>query len=412
MIAGVLAGIATANQAMEDSNVDAVLRPVGFEQISWSSPSNTCEAQGEIQDLDGIADDVHDLRNEYGADLVVAVVQPGSGASGCTNTVIDPDHNTTYDKFVFAIRTNSSTAIRHEPGHLAGLCHARENTGCSQWGNVEDYAYGYLWPDANVITDPEDICDGEEFSTIMASPSADSVTIGTKTWTYFPRINRYSRPTGIVIRECADETTVPRWHGTSVDDANGLTAESQRRLDETLPELAQYRDAVALAGGAEISSPASGASVSGSATFDWNDQSPDDRYWLEVYDPASETFYEDTAVNGTSSYAASGLPTDGRVLAARLWTDLATDPDSNYWTWVDHRFNNKLEFVDCSAEDEGIVPSSFFGSNSCTDSEGDVCSWSSGSGTVDCDLRRTGGGTTGEIYAVSTSTRQVCRTTS
>jgi hypothetical protein len=75
---------------------------------------------------------------------------------------------------------------------------------------------------------------------------------------------------------------------------------------------------------AELSSPHDGATLSGaSATFSWNAVSGADKYWLDLGNKQGEGYYAQGTLTGTSKQV-TGLPTDGRKLYARLWTELSS----------------------------------------------------------------------------------------
>lgn len=294
---------------------------------------------------------------------------------------------------VFTVRVrNTERSTKHEFGHAGGLGHWRDNDQYGKYDDVNPYAFGYLWPDPIEVSDPMTVCGDEPFVTVMTKES--TIEIDGVKFKGISRLNHFSNPS-IALSLCSGTKQIPT--GSLAQNADGKWADASRRLVETLPALAQYRQPVQVLAGAEISSPGSGGAVGTSAAFAWNAGSPTGTYWIEIWDPATSVTYVDTGVSGTS-YAASGLPGASTVLAVRLWTNLSPDPAANQWVWVDHRYNNDLSFVDCD-EDPGVRGGTSWHGGACSDSVGPVCTRLAG--VVTCDLARTGGSAGGEAFTIS-----------
>mgnify|MGYP000123488021 CR=1 FL=1 len=390
---GIINAVGTANQAFAGSGVRAALRLVSMSQVQWTHPANTCDARSELVRSDGNIDDVLQLREDLGADLVGAVLDQGrvtSGGSGCAGTESNPQAGVTDGNFGFVVSQNAlNTSTRHEIGHLAGLCHGRDES-CSVKTTVANNAFGHQVPDDQEITDPADVCAG--FRTIMSKSSAR--TIG---GTSFPtnRINRFSSPEVHWSTTCGDGTTRRLPTGTTTRGADMDWADAAERLRETLPEIAAYRapGAFTLAAGAVIHTPTPGTTLAAGDTVAWDGvPGGTGQYWVDVYDPRTGTVFSSSLVSTTSSLVASVPP---GVVGVRLWSEIRVGE----WSWVEHRFANQGLIVHCADEDSSVPPPSEFALATCDDGSGaPVCTLTGGE--VTCDLRRGGGGD-GWMAAVS-----------
>jgi hypothetical protein len=384
----IINGVATANQAFLASGVRAALRLVAMEQLDWVHPTDTCDARRELVRADGTIDEVFNLR----ADLVAAVLDHNrvtSGGAGCAGTEASPEAGVTDDNFGFSVNFDAlAWSTRHEVGHLAGLCHGRDE-GCSVKTSVHNDAFGHQVPDPLEITDAADVCAG--FRTIMSKSGTRTID-GTDFTT--ARQNRFASPESRLARTCGDGTTRQLPTGTYTRSGAGDWADAADRLRETLPELAAYRQPgnVTLAPAARIHTPTPGMPLAAGDTLSWDAASPLNSYFVEVYEPGTGMHWSNARVTGTTT-TVSSVPSG--TVGVRLWTELAT----NIWGWSDHRFGNQGLVVDCSSEDASVPPPSQFARETCNDGAGSpVCTLVAGQ--VTCDLRRGGGGE-GWMAAVS-----------
>jgi len=402
VIASAISGVATAQQAFDNSDVDVTLRLLDLLDIGWDSSGHTCDARIELETNNATygADGVDDLRDQYGADMIVGIIgneatsthpctNPGDtsdplcqptanhGGTGCGLTPHTPGVSTADTNEVVVVRSNyTDHSLRHEMGHNLGLKHGRDEYLAAE--NVEDYAYGQQWPNDLEVSSPAGICSDEPFRTVMAK--VREITIGGVKFDT-NRKNHFADP-DLDRTVCAGTDTVP-W-GSTATTSFGTWAAAADRLRETVDDVAAYRPAQSYLTGAELTSPAEGSAVSGSQTFTWTATSPVGAYWLEVYDPATSTVYADLSVS-TTSHTVSSLPAS-TPLAVRLWTDLSDTTAYPQWVWVDHRLSTAATFVGCS-DDPSVAPGgTTYDAYDCTDSSGAVCSVS---GTeLTCDLER------------------------
>lgn len=163
-IANAINGVATANVALASSQTGSVIRLLDVVDIGWDSSGNTCDARRELEDTtDGYADQVQDLRDAYGADLLFGLIgrpedssHGSGGGTGCARTpTIDPGPPTADVNHVFTVRVrNTERSTKHEFGHAGGLGHWRDNDQYGKYDDVNPYAFGYLWPDPIEVSDP------------------------------------------------------------------------------------------------------------------------------------------------------------------------------------------------------------------------------------------------------------------
>src|SRR5690606_89410 len=118
--------------------------------------------------------------------------------------------------------------------------------------------------------------------------------------------------------------------------------------------------------------PAPGSTVgSGSVTFTWEGISPEDEYWLEVYDPGGTLYYDENIVStaSTVSRTITNPSPSPSIFGVRVWT-LLEAPD--LWGYHDYRFNSDRVIQSCS--DEIDLPFGGYSDASC----GGICTWSTG----------------------------------
>ena len=119
------------NQSYINSNITQRVRLVHSEQVSYTETGNLCDgtANSDLYRLrsasDGHMDNVHALRNNYGADIVVLLVENGGGYCGCAymqNTV-----SSSFESFAFAVVDKDCAtgyySFGHEMGHVMGAGH-------------------------------------------------------------------------------------------------------------------------------------------------------------------------------------------------------------------------------------------------------------------------------------------------
>jgi hypothetical protein len=183
--AGCQIAIEDANKAYTHSLINARLRLVYTGEIQYEPPLEESMAQQLdklIDPADDEMDEVHDLRDDYGADLVTLVVfTPGTPGLA---------------KFCPADASEAFTLIRwentggfafaHETGHNLGCDHDRQNSSSICEHDTTPYSYGWRWTGDS----------GYQWHTVMAYQPGDV------RWFFSnPDVFHDGQPTGVPIGE-------------------------------------------------------------------------------------------------------------------------------------------------------------------------------------------------------------------
>lgn len=207
---GVNAMIATAiaetNQAYLNSGINTQLRLVHTAEVENSSGNMQTDLYAITDPYDGVVDHVHDLRDQYGADLVswfneapsycgIAWLNTGDLSYDAGNgfSVVASDCATGY------------FSTGHELGHNMGSAHDHANAGSAMY----NYSYGYQDPQAT-------------FRTVMAYNCSG----GCARVQHFsnPAVNFGGKPTGASDADNAssiNQTRIPvsQWRSVAVNPA-------------------------------------------------------------------------------------------------------------------------------------------------------------------------------------------------
>ncbi len=132
--------VAETNQAFADSGVDARIRLVHREVVNYTENGDLREDLHRITNPnDGHMDDVHALRDTYGADLV-HLITTGRNLAGIAWLMADVSQR--FESSAFGVTNHRSAAtFTHELGHNLGLRHERHDDP----GNTPyPYSHGYV----------------------------------------------------------------------------------------------------------------------------------------------------------------------------------------------------------------------------------------------------------------------------
>ena len=166
--------VGETNSGYQRSGIFSSMRLVHTEEISYDEAILTTSngwgnALSQLTQADNIIDNVRTLRNNYGADLVVMIVEDMTYCG--IGWLMTPDY--TYDSVGYSIVSRGCAtgyySFGHETGHNMGAHHDRDHTG----GGTGMYNYSFGYQDPNF-----------SFRTVM-SYSCTS---------YCPRINNWSNP--------------------------------------------------------------------------------------------------------------------------------------------------------------------------------------------------------------------------
>lgn len=145
-----LNAVANANLSYANSGVNAELRLVYGGKLAYTeTPSDILRDLTNIETRgDGIADSVHTLRDQYGADVVTLFGEGYRNSGSCGIGELMQTNSTSFAAFAFNVVDRScalaNLSYAHEVGHNQGLHHDPANTG--GYPGVASYAQGYQDP--------------------------------------------------------------------------------------------------------------------------------------------------------------------------------------------------------------------------------------------------------------------------
>jgi hypothetical protein len=420
--AAIVAAVVTTQGALASAGADVGVRVVGMEDIDWSYDPDLETSQDELEDAnDGVADIAHTWREVYGADVVVGITPPDEDntAGGNSPTVDDPSPaNTQHRAFMTVSVDQLNTSIRHELGHQLGVDHDYSNVdSCNSTPN-HTYACGYAvlnnFPAGTPPTPLEACtcppacpgCTGQTPGCVWTRPFTDVMSRRNLNL----RQNFFSNPNAMwlvdadgadnIMGTCDDEQPTPQ--GSNVPylppgAPYAVTADGARRVRETAPIVATYRDALPSGDGAVLLSPAQGADITTSTVLvTWNLGAASEII-LEVGTPDANPFFVSSPTS-TTSLTLTNMPTTEPVLAVRLWSNMGGAGTTGWWIWRDYRWETDGHLVSCNADPSG-VPDPSFALDACTYITGtppnlvfhEPCKLAGD--TLTCDLDQIGNGT-------------------
>jgi hypothetical protein len=175
-------GVDLANQTYSNSRIAMQLRLVHSAEVAYTESGNISTDLTRLRNTtDGFMDKVHQLRNQYKADLVALIVDNGGGYCGIAYVMANGPR-ASFASYAFSVTDRECVAnntLTHELGHNMGDAHDRATGGTG----VYPYSYGYRDPIG-------------KFRTIMAYPCPNVSCPRVK---YFsnPKILINGRPAGI-----------------------------------------------------------------------------------------------------------------------------------------------------------------------------------------------------------------------
>lgn len=186
--AKILQAVADANTAMENSRIPVRFALVHLGEVAYvETGSMTAALMAMQRAADGILDEIHDLRDEHGADLTTLVDED---TSSCGLSYLMSTPSTGFAANAFSVVYSgclASLTLVHEWGHNLGCQHDRSNSAGSA-----SYPFAYGWRQ----------CSTNEmmFRTVMSYACGSAIRIN-----YFsnPRLSYAGLPLG------ADEAVDP-----------------------------------------------------------------------------------------------------------------------------------------------------------------------------------------------------------
>lgn len=274
--------VASANTGYINSGVHARVRVAHSQQVAFTETGSLSDALSRLAGTaDGSMDEVHALRDQYGADLVVLLEEDtGSCGIGYQMSAV----GTAFAPWAFSVVSSACVAnfsVAHEIGHNMGCLHNREDTTLT---GAFPYSYGHR------------LCttDGSGFRTVMSyNCTATSV----------PRVNYFSNP-NITFNGLP----------TGVPSTDALPCDNTQSLNRTAHTVAAFRGAVATLPSAPTGLGA--AAVSGTRVdLTWTDNAANETGYQVLRSTAGGAFasvaelapnaasYSDTTVSGGVTYA-------------------------------------------------------------------------------------------------------------
>lgn len=119
--------VAEANMAYQNSLVNHRLRLVATREVSYVETDRSEALDNITEPSDGFIDEVHDIRNEVGADVVSFFIDRGDGGVGWQMSSV----NASFEDLAFNVVDQRVAAtflvLAHEVGHNMGAAHERGN---------------------------------------------------------------------------------------------------------------------------------------------------------------------------------------------------------------------------------------------------------------------------------------------
>lgn len=193
-----------SNQAYANSGINYQLNLVKAAEVNYTEVTSFNEMLGRLRNpSDGVLDEVHALRDMYGADLVSMIVG-GSQYCGLGYMMANPGAG--FESWAFSVVARGCAtgyySFAHEIGHNLGCQHDHDHAGSGAYG----FSYGHRAPDAS-------------WRTVMAYAPG-------------PRIKHFSNPAVFV-----------GGHPTGVVNTSSVGADNSMTINTTAAIAADFRDA-------------------------------------------------------------------------------------------------------------------------------------------------------------------------
>ena len=232
---------AETNQAYRASGVNQRIALAAVEEVDYGEDPGTVQS---LQDpSDGHMDEVHTIRDQVAADLVLLIVSGSAGLGGRAYGILTPANASAANAFAWMRLGRGTLIFAHELGHLMGLAHDRWSAcaivqpfaeeGCSPAATA--YGFGYVNQrafDAGALT-------AARWRTIMAfgGQCSSEGRFGCR------ELLRFSNPDRIHPDPGGDPLGVPgREPSTAVDGP----ADAVRTLNRTRATVASFRTPTAV----------------------------------------------------------------------------------------------------------------------------------------------------------------------
>ncbi len=144
--------IADMNAVFDNNGIAMQTRVVFKHPLSENELGNSASQDRDAFRIngDGKWDEIHQLRDDFGADVCHMLVQNGGGACGIASMIYR--RNPGSDAFAFCVTDTgcvSGLTFVHEVGHLMGGAHDLVNAGGINGAGTFSYSFGWYDPDAS-----------------------------------------------------------------------------------------------------------------------------------------------------------------------------------------------------------------------------------------------------------------------
>ena len=216
--------VSESNLCFINSKVNCSIRLVHVVEVEYNETQNpSLDLNRSVDQADGYLDDLHSLRDQYGADLVTLLVSKGDGSlGGIAKSMAYPSLDFESSGFNVVVMDQIGApnySLLHEIGHNMGCLHNREDamnrgipeTDPSNNSVFKAFNYGKRW-----------LVDGEGYRTIMSYDTEGSLT-------YSNRIPHFSNPN-------------IEYQGISTGNID--SEDNAQVLNTTAPYVSNFRDSV------------------------------------------------------------------------------------------------------------------------------------------------------------------------
>jgi predicted outer membrane repeat protein len=216
--------VSESNLCFINSKVNCSIRLVHVVEVEYNETQNpSLDLNRSVDQADGYLDDLHSLRDQYGADLVTLLVSKGDGSlGGIAKSMAYPSLDFESSGFNVVVMDQIGApnySLLHEIGHNMGCLHNREDamnrgipeTDPSNNSVFKAFNYGKRW-----------LVDGEGYRTIMSYDTEGTLT-------YSNRIPYFSNPN-------------IEYQGISTGNID--SEDNAQVLNTTAPYVSNFRDSV------------------------------------------------------------------------------------------------------------------------------------------------------------------------
>ncbi len=274
----ILSAVTAANQAYQNSQINLSLNLVRVEEVAYTETGDMGVALTRLQTgNDGYIDAVHQLRDQYGADLVAMIDED---ANYCGIAYVMSPESSGFAGWAFSVIYSSclsSQTLAHEIGHNQGDAHDRANSSVA---GAFPYSYGHR----------RCVNDATGFRTIMSY--SNGCTGGT-------RINNFSNP-NVLFAGYATGISY------ELDPAN--SADNARSMNNTADTVAAFRAAAPTAPPAAPASLGASPASSSQVNLSWSDNASDET-GFRIERSADGVAFSEIATVGSNvtAYSSTGL---------------------------------------------------------------------------------------------------------